>query len=71
MISRVWERDGNLARLHHALFVAVRELTAKEASPTTAIVDSQSVKGVKKEERVSTLRATRAKRPRQEAAHRL
>jgi len=44
----LWEWDGTLARLHHALFVEVRELSGKEASPTAAIIDSQSVKGAEK-----------------------
>lgn len=59
----LWEWDGTLARLHHALFVAVRELAGKEASPTAAIIDSQSVKGAEKGGRGSIRRATtRAKR---------
>ena len=41
----LWEWDGTLARMHHALFVATREHAGKEASPTAAIIDSQSVKG--------------------------
>src|SRR5690242_9526691 len=41
----LWARDGTLGRLHHALFVRVRERAGKEASPTAAIIDSQSVKG--------------------------
>jgi transposase len=45
----LWEWDGTLARLHHALFVATREQAGKEASPTAAIIDSQSVKGAEKD----------------------
>src|SRR3954453_17401032 len=45
----LWAWDGTLGRLHHALFVQVRELAGKEASPTAAIVDSQSVKGAEKD----------------------
>ena len=44
----LWEWDGTLARLHHTLFVQVREMAGKEASPTAAIIDSQSVKGAEK-----------------------
>jgi transposase len=44
----LWEWDGTLERIHHALFVQVRELSGKEASPTTAIVDSQSVKAAER-----------------------
>jgi hypothetical protein len=36
-----------LERIHHALYVAVREQAGREASPTTAIIDSQSVKGAR------------------------
>jgi transposase len=54
----LWEWDGMLTRLHHALFVAVREQSGKEVSPTAAIIDSQSVKGAEKGGRRSTRRAT-------------
>ena len=53
----LWEWDGTLARLHHALFVEVRERSGKEASPTVAIIDSQSVKGAEKGGRGLTHRA--------------
>ena len=43
-----WQCDGTLGRLHHALFEQAREMAGKEASPTTAIVDSQSVKGAER-----------------------
>ncbi len=43
-----WEYDGTLARLHHALYVRCREQADREASPTAAIIDSQSVKSAKK-----------------------
>ena len=38
----LWSWDGTLERIHHALYVAVREQAGREASPTTAIIDSQS-----------------------------
>jgi transposase len=61
----LWAWDGTLGRLHHALFVQVREQAGKEASPTAAIVDSQSVKSAEKGGRASTHRATtRARRSR-------
>src|SRR5919107_640925 len=44
----LWAWDGTLRRLHHALFVQAREQAGKEASPTAAIIDSQSVKGAEK-----------------------
>jgi len=53
----LWEWDGTLERLHHALFLATREQADKEASPTAAIIDSQSVKGAEKGGRGLTCRA--------------
>ena len=44
----LWEWDGTLERIHHALYIAVREQEGREASPTTAIIDSQSAKGAQK-----------------------
>ncbi|GAB3125273.1 hypothetical protein GCM10027256_22610 [Novispirillum itersonii subsp. nipponicum] len=44
----LWEWDGTLARIHYVLFVEVREMAGKEASPMAAIIDSQSVKGAEK-----------------------
>ena len=43
-----WQCEGTLGRLHHALSEQAREMAGKEASPTTAIVDSQSVKGAER-----------------------
>jgi transposase len=43
-----WQCDGTLSRLHHALYEQAREMVGKEASPTTAIVDSQSVRGAER-----------------------
>jgi transposase len=40
---RAW--GGTLGRLHHAPFVRARERAGKDASPTAAIIDGQSVKG--------------------------
>src|ERR687884_1862182 len=50
----LWAWDGTLGRLHHALFVQARERAGKEASPTAAIIDSQSVKSAEKGGLVST-----------------
>ena len=44
----LWNWDGTLERIHHALYVAVREKEGREASPTAAIIDSQSTKGALK-----------------------
>jgi len=43
-----WQYDGTLDRLHHALYVRCREQADREASPTAAIIDSQSVKSAEK-----------------------
>jgi transposase len=43
-----WEWDGTLERIHFALYVRCRELAGREASPTAAIIDSQSVKSAEK-----------------------
>jgi len=44
----LWDRDGTLERIHYALYVEVRERAGREASLTTAIIDSQSAKGAAK-----------------------
>ena len=41
----LWDWDGTLERIHHALYVEVREQAGREASPTTAIIDSQTARG--------------------------
>src|ERR1700760_3170384 len=45
---RRWHDDGTLDRIHHALYVECRALGKQEASPTAAIIDSQSVKSAEK-----------------------
>ena len=58
-----WDWDGTLGRIHHALYVRCREQAGCEASPTAAIIDSQSVKGAEKGGVASIRRATtRARR---------
>jgi len=60
---RRWDDDGTLDRIHHALYVQCREQAGREASPSAAIIDSQSVKGAEKGDARSTHRAmTRARR---------
>jgi transposase len=51
----LWDWDGTLERIHHALYVAVREGEGREASPTAAVIDSQSAKAAQK----GALRLTR------------
>jgi transposase len=45
---RRWDYDGTLDRIHHALYVQCREQAGREASPTAAIIDSQSVESAEK-----------------------
>jgi transposase len=60
---QLWDWDGTLERIHHALYVAVREQEGREASPTAAIIDSQSAKAAQKGGPRSIRRATmRARR---------
>ena len=60
----LWDYDGTLERIHHRLYVACRERVGREASPTAAIIDSQSVKGAEKggarSTRPATMRARRS-----------
>ena len=59
----LWDWDGTLERIHHTLYVAVREQEGREASPTAAIIDSQSAKGAPKGGRLSIRKdTTRARR---------
>ena len=44
----LWDWDGTLERIHHALYVETREREGCEASPTAAIIDSQSAKAAQK-----------------------
>jgi transposase len=54
----LWSWDGTLDRIHDALYVKCREAALCEASPTAAIIDSQSVKSAEKGGLRSTGRAT-------------
>jgi transposase len=66
---RRWDADRTLDRVHHALYVQCREQAGREASPTAAIIDSQSVKSAEKGGLASTRRATtRARRSRARSA---
>jgi len=44
----LWDWDGTLERVHETLYVAVREAAGREASPSAAIVDSQTAKAAQK-----------------------
>jgi transposase len=61
----LWDWDGTLERIHHTLYVAVREKEGREASPSVAVIDSQSAKAAQKGGLRSTRRGTtRARRSR-------
>ena len=61
----LWSWDGTLDRIHDALYVRCREAASREASPTAAIIDSQSVKSAEKGGpgpiRLATMRAKRSR----------
>ena len=44
----LWCYDGTLERIHYELYVRCREQAEREASPTAAVIDSQSVKSAEK-----------------------
>jgi transposase len=44
----LWTWDGTLERIHHELYVRCREKASRQAQPTAAIIDSQSVKSAEK-----------------------
>ena len=44
----LWDWDGTLECIHEALYLAVREAGGRDASPTAAIIDSQSAKAAQK-----------------------
>jgi len=50
----LWNWDGTLGLIHQELYVKCREPMGREASPTAAIIDSQSVKSAEKGGVVST-----------------
>jgi transposase len=61
----LWDWDGTLQRIHHTLYVQERERQGHEASPSAAIVDSQTARGALKGGPRSTRRVmTRGRRRR-------
>jgi transposase len=66
---RRWTDDRTLDRIHHALYVECRQLADRKASPTAAIIDSQSVKSAEKGgSRSIRMAMMRAKRSRAKSA---
>jgi transposase len=61
----LWTYDGTLDRMHHALYRQCRDQEQREASPTAAIIDSQSVKSAEKggpaSARMAMMRARRSR----------
>ena len=43
-----WDWHGMLERVHHVLYLMVRDLEGRETSPSAGVIDSQSVKGADK-----------------------
>ena len=43
-----WNYDGTLKKIHQELYLRCREQAGREASPTAAVIDSQSVKSAEK-----------------------
>ncbi len=54
----LWGWDGTLERIHHELYVSCRERAGREASPSAAIIDSQSARAAQKGGPRSIRRAT-------------
>jgi len=54
----LWDWDGTLERIHHALYVQTREREGRDASPTVPIIDSQSAKAAQKGAKTSIRRAS-------------
>lgn len=60
----LWSWDDTLERIHHALYEECREREEREASPTAAVIDSQSVKSAEKGGstiRMATMRERRSR----------
>jgi transposase len=64
----LWSWDGTLERIHHALYVNCREREERQASPTAAIIDSQSVKSAEKGGFTIRMATMREKRSRAKSA---
>jgi putative transposase len=56
---RQWRRDGTLEAIHDLLRAEVRRAGGREAEPSAAVLDSQSVKTTEKGGRAATTRPSR------------
>src|SRR6478752_4793047 len=65
----LWTYDGTLERIHHALYEQCRDREQRQASPTAAIIDSQSVKSAEKGGRALIRTGSGQEDQGQEAAH--
>jgi transposase len=64
----LWSWDGTLERIHHELYVKCREQDEREASPSAAIIDSQSVKSAEKGGHMTRMATMRERRSRARSA---
>jgi putative transposase len=58
---RAWSKDGTWEKIHEALRDRVRQKEGREASPSAAIIDSQSVKTTEKGAPEGTTQARKSK----------
>lgn len=59
---RQWQREGVWDRVHHTLVMADRERVGRDASPSAAILDSQSVRTAdQKGDQRATMRPRRSR----------
>src|SRR5436309_316711 len=58
---RAWSKDGTWEKVHDALRDRVRQKAGREASPSAAAIDSQSVKTTEKGDPEGTMRGRKSK----------
>jgi hypothetical protein len=63
------ELGSTLERIHHRLYVAVGEQAGREASPTVAIIDTQTAKGAQKGVLAQSFRYDAGRKIRAQAAY--